>query len=197
MNIFPIHDRSVGREEKESLLDQKGQAFWLTGLSGSGKSTIALAVERRLIDRQKMVILLDGDNVRNGLCKDLSFSEVDRRENIRRISELVKILVENGLVVLCTFISPQEEMREEAKRIIGEDDFHLIFVDAPIDLCIERDPKGLYAKAIRGEIDEFTGISAPFDPPSRPDLVIDTAQHTMEESSQILFDYILKNIPVK
>jgi len=197
VNIFPIHDRSVGREEKESLLDQKGQAFWLTGLSGSGKSTIALAVERRLIDRQKMVILLDGDNVRNGLCKDLSFSEVDRRENIRRISELVKILVENGLVVLCTFISPQEEMREEAKRIIGEDDFHLIFVDAPIDLCIERDPKGLYAKAIRGEIDEFTGISAPFDPPSRPDLVIDTAQHTMEESSQILFDYILKNIPVK
>lgn len=197
MNIFPIHDRSVGREEKESLLDQKGQAFWLTGLSGSGKSTIALAVERRLIDRQKMVILLDGDNVRNGLCKDLSFSEVDRRENIRRISELVKILVENGLVVLCTFISPQEEMREEAKRIIGEDDFHLIFVDAPIDLCIERDPKGLYAKAIRGEIDEFTGISAPFDLPSRPDLVIDTAQHTMEESSQILFDYILKNIPVK
>jgi len=197
VNIFPIHDRSVGREEKESLLDQKGQAFWLTGLSGSGKSTIALAVERRLIDRQKMVVLLDGDNVRNGLCKDLTFSEVDRRENIRRISELVKILVENGLVVLCTFISPQEEMREEAKRIIGEDDFHLIFVDAPIDLCIERDPKGLYAKAIRGEIDEFTGISAPFDPPSRPDLVIDTAQHTMEESSQILFDYILKNIPVK
>src|SRR5690625_5065 len=197
MNILPIHNRSVGREEKESLMNQKGQAFWLTGLSGSGKSTIALAVERRLIDRQKMVILLDGDNVRNGLCKDLSFSEVDRSENIRRISELVKILVENGLVVLCTFISPQEEMREEAKRIIGEDDFHLIFVDAPIDLCIERDPKGLYAKAIRGEIDEFTGISAPFDPPSRPDLVIDTAQHTMEESSQILFDYILKNIPVK
>lgn len=197
MNIFPIHDRSVAREEKELLLDQKGQAFWLTGLSGSGKSTIALAVERKLIDRKKMVILLDGDNVRNGLCKDLSFSEDDRRENIRRISELVKIFVENGLVVLCTFISPLEKMREEAKSIIGEDDFHLVFVDAPIDLCIERDPKGLYAKAIRGEIDNFTGIGAPYEPPSHPDLVIDTAIHSLDESSQVLFDYILKFIPVK
>ena len=119
MNIFPIYDRSVARNEKESLLKQRGQVFWLTGLSGSGKSTIAMDVERRLIEQGVMVVLLDGDNVRGGLCVDLTFSAADREENNRRISEVAKIMAQNGLVVLCTFITPQDEARKKAKEIIG------------------------------------------------------------------------------
>ena len=194
MNIFPIYDRSVARNEKESLLKQRGQVFWLTGLSGSGKSTIAMDVERRLIEQGVMVVLLDGDNVRGGLCVDLTFSAADREENNRRISEVAKIMAQNGLVVLCTFITPQDEARKKAKEIIGEDDFHLIFVEASLEVCQNRDPKGLYKKAISGEIEKFTGISAPFDIPSNPDLVINTEQNSLKESSRILLDYIQKHI---
>lgn len=169
----------------------------MTGLSGSGKSTIAIEVERRLTEEGVVTVLLDGDNVRGGLCRDLTFSAEDREENNRRISEVAKIMVQNGLVVLCTFITPQEEAREKAREIIGKDDFHLIYVEASIDDCKKRDPKGLYKKAISGEIENFTGISAPFDIPQNADLVINTRENTREQSSQILLDYIQKHIHIQ
>lgn len=197
VNLFPIYDKSVARSEKELLLKQRGQVFWLTGLSGSGKSTIAIEVERRLTEEGVVTVLLDGDNVRGGLCRDLTFSAEDREENNRRISEVAKIMVQNGLVVLCTFITPQEEAREKAREIIGKDDFHLIYVEASIDDCKKRDPKGLYKKAISGEIENFTGISAPFDIPQNADLVINTRENTREQSSQILLDYIQKHIHIQ
>lgn len=197
MNLFPIYDKSVGRSEKELLLKQRGQVFWLTGLSGSGKSTIAIEVERRLKEEGVITVLLDGDNVRGGLCRDLTFSAEDREENNRRISEVAKIMVQNGLVVLCTFITPQEKARKKAREIIGKDDFHLIYVEASIDDCKKRDPKGLYKKAISGEIENFTGISAPFDIPQNADLVINTRANTREQSSQILLDYIQKHIHIQ
>lgn len=197
MNLFPIYDKSVGRSEKELLLKQRGQVFWLTGLSGSGKSTIAIEVERRLTEEGVVTVLLDGDNVRGGLCRDLTFSAEDREENNRRISEVAKIMVQNGLVVLCTFITPQEEAREKAREIIGKDDFHLIYVEASIDDCKKRDPKGLYKKAISGEIENFTGISAPFDIPQNADLVINTRENNREQSSRILLDYIQKYIHIQ
>lgn len=197
MNLFPIYDKSVGRSEKELLLKQRGQVFWLTGLSGSGKSTIAIEVERRLIEEGVITVLLDGDNVRGGLCRDLTFSAEDREENNRRISEVAKMMARNGLVVLCTFITPQEKAREKAREIIGEDDFHLIYIEASIEDCKKRDPKGLYKKAISGEIKNFTGVSAPFDIPQNAELVINTRENTREQSSRILLDYIQKHIHIQ
>lgn len=194
MNIFPVYDRSVSRQTKEDLLGQRGQAFWFTGLSGSGKTTMALALEKKLTEQNFLVALLDGDNVRDRLCKDLTFSMEDRTENIRRIAEVARILVHNGLVVLCSFVSPEESMRRMAAQIIGPEDFHLVYINANVETCRDRDTKGLYQKAIDGQIKNFTGISAPYEIPDSPDLVLDTGKNEPEQDLEKLLDYTIKHI---
>ena len=167
------HDHTVSREAKEKLFKQQGKVLWFTGLSGSGKSTIANATEHKLHELGYKTMVLDGDNIRMGLCKDLGFSPQDRSENIRRISEVAKLFAESGTIVLTAFISPYREDREMARSIIGQD-FIEIFVDTPLDVCEGRDPKGLYKKARTGEIKGFTGIDSPYEAPLRPDMIIDT-----------------------
>jgi len=194
VNIFPVYDRSVSRQTKEDLLGQRGQAFWFTGLSGSGKTTMALALEKKLTEQNFLVALLDGDNVRDRLCKDLTFSMEDRTENIRRIAEVARILVHNGLVVLCSFVSPEESMRRMAAQIIGPEDFHLVYINANVETCRDRDTKGLYQKAIDGQIKNFTGISAPYEIPDSPDLVLDTGKNEPEQDLEKLLDYTIKHI---
>lgn len=194
MHIFPLYDRTVSRDTKENLLNQRGQVLWLTGLSGSGKTTLALALEKKLTEGGHMAVLLDGDNVRDRLCNDLTFTQNCRRENIRRIAEVARILVQNGVVVLCSFVSPEEDMRQSAADIIGSDDFHLIFVKASLETCQSRDPKGLYKKALKGEIKNFTGISAPYEIPLNPDLILDTEKSNPDENLKTLSNYTLKHI---
>ena len=167
------HDQTVSRKAKEKLFKQQGKVYWFTGLSGSGKSTIANATEHKLHELGYKTMVLDGDNIRMGLCKDLGFSPQDRSENIRRISEVAKLFAESGTIVLTAFISPYREDREMARSIIGQD-FIEIFVDTPLDTCEDRDPKGLYKKARAGEIKGFTGIDSPYEAPVRPDMIIDT-----------------------
>ena len=167
------HDQTVSREAKEKLFKQQGKVYWFTGLSSSGKSTIANATEHKLHELGYKTMVLDGDNIRMGLCKDLGFSPQDRSENIRRISEVAKLFAESGTIVLTAFISPYREDREMARSIIGQD-FIEIFVDTPLDVCEDRDPKGLYKKARAGEIKGFTGIDSPYEAPLRPDMIIDT-----------------------
>jgi len=173
-NIHPIFDRLVSRSEQEKLLNQKATVLWFTGLSGSGKSTIAEACERRLYNQGYFVKVLDGDNIRTGINKNLGFSLDDRQENIRRIAEVAKLFVDSGAIVLCSFVSPTEQIREAAKSIIGEEDFQVVFVDTPLSICEARDVKGLYKKARAGEIKGFTGIDSPFEVPVAPALVIQT-----------------------
>ena len=169
-NIYPIYDRMLKREDKEKLLGQRGVMLWFTGLSGSGKSTVAIALERALQDRGLLCRILDGDNIRSGINANLGFSAEDRRENIRRIAEVGKLFVDTGIITIAAFISPTEEIRQMAEHIIGQDDFKEIFVSTPLEVCEQRDVKGLYARARRGEIQNFTGISAPFEAPE-PGLV--------------------------
>ena len=180
--IYPIFDKMLPREAHESLLGQKGKLLWFTGLSGSGKSTVAMAVEHELHRRGVLTRLLDGDNVRTGINKGLTFSEEDRKENIRRIAEVGKLFVNTGIVTLCCFVSPTKELRDMAREIVGEDDFEEIYISTPLEVCEERDVKGLYAKARRGEVANFTGISAPFEAPENPTLSIDTSKETLEDS---------------
>lgn len=168
-NIFPT-DGILGREAKERLLRQQGVAIWMTGLSGSGKTTIAIALEQKLHSMGKLTQVLDGDNVRTGINKNLGFSEKDREENIRRIAEVTKLFVNAGIITLCCFVSPTRAIREQAQNIIGEEDFLEVFIDTPLEVCEMRDVKGLYAKARKGEIADFTGISAPFEAPENPDV---------------------------
>ncbi|GAA5219872.1 adenylyl-sulfate kinase [Membranihabitans marinus] len=193
-HIYPIYNNSVPREEKENFLGQRGTVFWLTGLSGSGKSTLALKLEKSLLKLNHLSTILDGDNVRSGLCKDLTFIEADREENVRRISELAKLFVRNGIVTICSFVSPLQSMRQLAKETIGASDFHLIHVKASVETCIQRDTKGLYKMALGGELKNFTGIDAPFDLPENPDLVLDTEEESEESNIQILLNYVLKYI---
>lgn len=192
MNIYPIFDRMLTRADKEQLLGQRGMMIWFTGLSGSGKSTIAIALERELQRRRLLCRILDGDNIRSGINSNLGFSPEDRVENIRRIAEVGKLFVDTGIITLAAFISPTNELRRMAARIIGEQDFYEVYVSAPLEECERRDVKGLYAKARRGEIRDFTGISAPFEVPEHPALSLDTSQLTVEES----VDRILKLINV-
>jgi adenylylsulfate kinase len=180
-NIFPIHHRSLQKEDRERLMDQKGQCIWFTGLSGSGKSTIALELETELYNRGIKSMLLDGDNVRAGLNNNLGFSAEDRIENIRRIAEVTHLMVESGLVVINCFVSPTNDLRSMAKGIIGESNFKEIWVNTPLEVCESRDVKGLYAKARAGEIPDFTGISAPFDEPENPFLTLTTVDKSPEE----------------
>jgi len=171
------------REDRERALGQRGCVVWFTGLSGSGKSTVAREVERRLTARGRLVYVLDGDNVRHGLCSDLGFSDEDRTENIRRIGEAAALFVDAGLIVLAAFISPFRSDRARARKIVGDDRFLEIHVDAPLATCEGRDPKGLYAKARRGEIREFTGVDSAYEAPERPDLLISTADSDVATSA--------------
>jgi adenylylsulfate kinase len=173
-HIHPIFDQILQRADKESLLKQKACVLWFTGLSGSGKSTIAQELERQLHERGIATKLLDGDNIRSGINNNLGFSEEDRRENIRRIAEVAKLFVNAGVVTLNSFVSPTAEIRNIAKEIIGEEDFHEIYVNAPLEVCDSRDVKGLYKKARAGEIKNFTGIDAPFEAPKKPFLELKT-----------------------
>ncbi|MCL4684196.1 adenylyl-sulfate kinase [Myxococcota bacterium] len=176
------HQHHVTREDREKLLGQKGVTVWLTGLSGSGKSTIAVAAEEVLVSRGRLACVLDGDNVRHGLNKNLGFSPEDRTENIRRIGEVAKLFAECGVIVFTSFISPYRADRDLVRGIHPEGRFVEAYVSASVDTCESRDVKGLYKKARAGEIPEFTGISAPYEAPSRPELVLDTNRQSVEES---------------
>lgn len=181
-NIYPIFDRMLGRADKEQLLGQRGVMLWFTGLSGSGKSTVAIALERELQRRGLLCRILDGDNIRTGINANLGFSADDRRENIRRIAEVARLFVDTGIITIAAFISPTEELRRMAADIIGPDDFKEIYISTPIEECERRDVKGLYARARRGEIKDFTGVSAPFEAPQHPALSLNTARLSLEES---------------
>lgn len=183
-HLYPIFDRVLGRAEKETRLRQRGRVIWLYGLSGSGKSTLAIALERRLHAEGFVTHLLDGDNVRTGLNRDLGFTDADRSENIRRIAEVAKLFVQAGVVVICAFIAPQRAHRQLARTIIGAEDFSEIYVAASFETCAKRDPKGLYAKAGAGAVKQFTGRDSSFEPPEAGDgaLVIDTEAETAEAS---------------
>lgn len=181
-NIYPIFDRMLGRADKEQLLGQRGVMLWFTGLSGSGKSTVAIALERELQRRGLLCRILDGDNIRTGINANLGFSADDRRENIRRIAEVARLFVDTGIITIAAFISPTEELRRMAADIIGPDDFKEIYISTPIEECERRDVKGLYARARRGEIKDFTGVSAPFEAPEHPALSLNTARLSLEES---------------
>lgn len=186
-NIYPIYDKMMTRADKEALLGQKGMMIWFTGLSGSGKSTIALSLERELDKRGILCRILDGDNIRSGINRNLGFSEEDRVENIRRIAEVGKLFVDTGIVTIAAFISPTNQLRKMAAEIIGKDDFREIYVSTPLSVCEQRDVKGLYARARRGEIKDFTGVSAPFEAPEHPALSLDTSKLTLEEAvNQVL-----------
>lgn len=169
-NLHPIFDRVLGRAEKEARLRQKGRVIWLYGLSGSGKSTLAIALERRLAAEGVTTHLLDGDNVRTGLNRDLGFTDADRSENIRRIAEVAKLFVQAGVVVIAAFITPLREHRKLARTIIGADDFSEVYVAASFETCAARDPKGLYAKAKSGGVAQFTGRDSSFEPPLSADV---------------------------
>ena len=193
-HIYPIFDKMLSREDKENLLGQRGTMVWLTGLSGSGKSTIAIALERELHRRGVLCRILDGDNIRTGINNNLGFSKADRVENIRRIAEVAKLFVDTGIVTIAAFISPGNDIREMAADIIGRDDFLEVYVSTPIEECERRDVKGLYAKARRGEIKDFTGISAPFEVPTHPALVLDTSVLSIKESVDRLLELVMSRI---
>ena len=192
-NIYPIYEKMMTRSDKEQLLGQRGVMVWFTGLSGSGKSTVALGVERELHKRGILCRFLDGDNIRSGINKNLGFSADDRKENIRRIAEIGKLFVDTGVVTLSAFISPTNESRHMASEIIGADDFREVYVSTPLEVCEQRDVKGLYARARRGEIKDFTGVSAPFEVPEHPALTLDTSVLTLEESVNKVLELILNN----
>ncbi len=192
--IYPIFDKMLSRSDKEELLKQHGVMVWFTGLSGSGKSTIAIALERELHKRGVLCRILDGDNIRSGINNNLGFSEADRVENIRRIAEVSKLFVDTGIVTIAAFISPNNDIREMAARIIGSNDFLEVYVSTPLEECERRDVKGLYAKARKGEIKNFTGISAPFEAPVHPALTLDTSVLSLEESVAQLLSLVLPKI---
>lgn len=193
-NIYPIFSKMLRRTDKEQLLRQHGVMVWFTGLSGSGKSTIAIALERELQQRGLLCRVLDGDNIRSGINNNLGFSTEDRKENIRRIAEIGRLFVDTGIITIAAFISPTNELRQMAAEIIGKDDFLEIYVSTPLEVCESRDVKGLYAKARRGEVKEFTGISAPFDIPEHPALSLDTSKLSVEESVKLLLEQILPKV---
>ncbi len=189
-NIHPIFDRLLNRNDREERLQQHSKVFWFTGLSGSGKSTLAQALERRLFNEGYFAQVLDGDNIRTGINKNLGFSEEDRIENIRRIAEVGKLYLNSGIITLISFISPTRSIRAMAQEIIGADDFMEIYVNAPLEVCESRDVKGLYKKARAGEIKDFTGIDAPYEAPENPALEIKTDQTDLLTSVSTLFDFI-------
>jgi len=196
-NIFPIFDQIVGRKEKEQLLNQTAKVIWMTGLSGSGKSTIAIALEKELTQKGFLTQVLDGDNIRTGINNNLGFSDADRTENIRRIAEVSKLFVNCGVITINCFVSPTNAIRNAAKEIIGAENFVEVFIDTPLEICKQRDVKGLYKKARAGEIKDFTGINAPFEVPENAAIVVKTANKTVEESVNTILKDILTLITKK
>ncbi|MBS3818851.1 adenylyl-sulfate kinase [bacterium] len=184
------HKGEVTKEDRERLLQQKGVVLWFTGLSGSGKSTIAHAVEERLFQRGFLSFVLDGDNIRHGLNKNLGFSPEDREENIRRIGEVAHLFAQSGIITMTAFISPYRADRDRARQLLAEKEFIEILVKVPLDLAEQRDPKGLYKKARQGEIKEFTGISAPYEDPLHPELIIDTGEKDIQESRDMVISFL-------
>lgn len=193
-HIYPIFGDILGREDKENLLDQKGCILWLTGLSGSGKSTIAKNAERELHQKGYLVKLLDGDNIRSGINQDLGFSVAERQENIRRVSEIAKLFLDTGIITIVSFISPTIAIREMAANIVGKQDFYEIFISTPLEVCEERDVKGLYKLARAGKIPDFTGIHSPFEAPKNPALDIPTHEITIDQGTELLIDFIIGQI---
>ena len=193
-NIYPIFDKMMSKQDKEELLKQHGVMLWFTGLSGSGKSTVAIALERELHQRGLLCRILDGDNIRSGINNNLGFSPEDRVENIRRIAEVGKLFVDTGIITIAAFISPNNQLRNMASEIIGKENFIEVYISTPLEECERRDVKGLYAKARRGEIKEFTGISAPFEATENPDIELDTSKLSLKESVDILLEAILPKV---
>jgi adenylylsulfate kinase len=187
------HAGHVGRADREQLLGQRGVTVWLTGLSGSGKSTIAVGAERELVRRGRLAYVLDGDNIRHGLNKNLGFSPEDRTENIRRIGEVAKLFSDAGVIAMTSFISPYRADRDAVRALFAKGDFVEVHVAATVETCEGRDVKGLYQKARKGEIPEFTGISAPYEAPLQPELVLDTNRETVEQSVASLVAYLEKS----
>ena len=187
------HASTVTKEEREQIAGHKGCTIWFTGLSASGKSTLANALEKALWERNVRSYVLDGDNIRHGLNKDLGFSPADRTENIRRIGEVAKLFTDAGVIVMTAFISPYRADRDQVRQLMADGDFIEIFVDAPLEVCEQRDPKGLYKKARAGQVPEFTGISAPYEAPERPELVLDTGKDGPEECVERVLTYLEKS----
>jgi adenylylsulfate kinase len=192
-NIFPFRSK-VSRQEREELLHQKALLIWFTGLSGSGKSTLAVQLEVMLYQQGFKTFLLDGDIVRSGICSDLGFDSVSREENLRRIGELSKLLLDTGLVIIASFISPFKKDRDQMREKVGRENYYEVFVDCDVEICESRDVKGLYKRARRGEIKEFTGISSPYERPEAPDLIIPTAEMPIAESINLLLQKIVPRI---
>ncbi len=193
-NIFPHFDQMISREFRENKLGQRSKVIWLTGLSGSGKSTIGLALEKRLFQKNFVAQLLDGDNIRSGINKNLGFSEEDRKENIRRIAEIAKLYLSSGIITINSFISPTAETRNIAKEIVGDADFLEIYINAPMATCEARDVKGLYKKARAGEIQGFTGVNQVYEEPENPALELRTDLLGVDEAVDILFTFLKKHI---
>ncbi len=193
-NIFPVFEKIINRKNKETLLKQKSKTIWLTGLSGSGKSTIGIALEKALFAKGFLTQILDGDNIRSGINKNLKFSVEDRYENIRRISEVTKLFLDCGIITINCFITPTEDIRKIAKEIIGEENFIEIYISTPLHICEKRDTKGLYKKARNGEIKNFTGIDSPFQKPINPQVTIDTNEMSVEKAIDFIFEEIKEAI---
>ena len=187
------HQHHVSKEDRSNLKGQRSCVLWFTGLSGSGKSTIANAVESKLLELDKHTYLLDGDNIRLGLNKGLSFSETDRIENIRRIGEVSKLFVDSGVIVLTAFISPFVKDREQVRNLLNDGEFLEVFIDTPLEICESRDPKGLYQKARAGEIPNFTGISSPYEAPINPEIWLKTDELSIEEAADLVVSYLKEN----
>lgn len=196
-NIHPVFDKILNRPDKEKLLKQHSRVIWLTGLSGSGKTTVGREVEMELNKRGFLTQVLDGDNIRTGINNNLSFSEEDRYENIRRIAEVSKLFMNCGIICINSFISPTRHIRHMAMNIIGKENFIEIFVNAPVEVCESRDVKGLYKKARAGKIKNFTGIDAPFEEPAYPDIELKTHELSIQESVKKCLDMILPIIEYK
>ena len=187
------HEAEISQAAREQMLKQKGVVIWYTGLSGSGKSTLAHAVERKLYEKGHLTYVLDGDNIRHGLNKNLGFSPEDREENIRRIGEVAKLFTDAGVITMTAFISPYRKDRDQARSLLDAGRFVEVYCACSLEACEERDPKGLYKKARAGEIKQFTGIDAPYEAPEKPEVVVETDKQTLEESAQTVIDFLVKN----
>ena len=195
-NLYPISDRLLKQSDRESLVGQSAKVIWMCGLSGSGKSTLATALERKLFSQKRLVYVLDGDNIRTGLSSGLSFSDEDRRENIRRIAEVSKLFVDAGVISINSFITPNADLRKMARKTIGKDNLVEVYVKASFETCMKRDVKGLYAEADKGLVPQFTGKDSGFEEPTDSDLVIDTEAQSVEESLKLLFQFVSPLIEV-
>ncbi len=184
------HDGKVTKADREKLLKQKGVLVWFTGLPSSGKSTVSREVEKRLYEMGKLVYVLDGDNIRHGLNGNLGFSPEDRKENIRRIGEVAKLFTDAGIITLTAFISPYKADRDRVRKLLKDNEFIEVYVKCPVDICVKRDPKGMYKRALNGEIKEFTGISAPYEEPENPEIILETDKENVEKSAQKIIDYL-------